>query len=297
MARARFLIPLLVAVGLFVKPAPAAAQQVQTFFDPASFTAVAGNGLTCEDFNDIPAMTQFPTLSLPGVTFSSTTPAPHALMAVGPASVPGLTSTALLANDFSLTEPSPLVIDFAPGVQAASLEVFSVLPGEFISPPGTSVFVLVAGTFGSEFIPVFLQPGAPTFIGFVAPVGTISNVTLVNPPFQARFIAADNVCFGNLPVVDPPPPPPVEDPLEEALDALEEALADGRAAGEIRKLGTSLEDKLADARAAVEAEDAELAAEKLVALGKQVKAQRGKHISREMADELLALIAECLELL
>lgn len=302
MARARFLIPLLFALGLGLQTAPARAQGFQYFSDRAAFTAVTGNGLSNVDFQELPDGTPVPPLTYPGISVGSPALSPTPLTAVGAASVPGLPSMAILANDASFGDPSPLVFDLVPGVQAVGLDVYSLLPGDFVSPPGTALTLSITGTNGSDLQIVPLVPGGPTFFGVVTSVGAITNIAVLNTPGQARFVAADNVAFGNLPVVDPEDPeepeePPVVDPLDAVLDQLEASIAQGRADGSIKKLGSSLEDKLALARLALEDEDDEDAATALKCLGMQVLAHRGKHISRSRADELLVLVKEGLELL
>lgn len=301
MARARFLIPFLFALGLGLQSAPASAQFLY-HADRAAFATATGNGLSAVTFDELPDGGQVPALPYPGVTVSSPGFSPTPLTAVGPGTVSGLPSVAILANDASFGDPSPVVLDFAPGVQAVGLDVYSLLPGDFVSPPGTALTISVSGTNGSDLQIVPLTPGAPTFFGVIASVGTITNIAVLNMPGQARFVAADNVVYGNLPVVDPEDPeepeePPVVDPLDEVLDELGASIAEGRADGSIKKLGSSLEDKLALARLALEDEDEEAAADALKSLGKQVLAHCGRHISRSRAGELIALVKEALELL
>jgi len=298
MARARFFIPLLFALGLGLQSAPASAQFLY-HSDRAAFVTAVGGGLDAVNFDELSDGVQLPPLTYPGITISSPAFSPTPLTAVGGGSVPGLSSTAILANDASFGDPSPLIFDLAPGVQAVGLDVYSLLPGDFISPPGTALLISVTGTNGSDLQFVPLTPGGPTFFGVVASVGTVTNITVLNAPGQPRFVAADNVVFGNLPVVPPPDPedPPTVDPVDEALDALEASVAAGRADGSIKKLGSSLEDKLGQVRLALVDEDEATAADALKSLANQVKAQRGKHIQTGRANEILELIADTLALL
>jgi hypothetical protein len=218
-----------------------------------------------------------------GVTFSSPGGL-DALLALSPGQLPALSSTALLAN----YKGSPMIMDFPQGTSAVSLQAMVFSGG--LSPEGSSVVVTVEGTNGfTSQSTVPLSAGTSTFMGFSLDSGSITRVTIANPPSTENFVLVDDVSTGSLPVAS--------DPLSGGLDAIGAALAKGRETGAIRRLGTSLEDKLAAAEAAYEAGDEAGVADALKSLGNQVRAQRGKKIAAATADELLQLIADTLALL
>lgn len=286
MARVTLWAGLAVAAAVLLAPRPSAAQQLQHFPTRASLNAAANDELLGLDFEELPEFFSYNTLTYPGVTVRSANTEVFSLMAAGPASFPALPSNTLIAIEASNPEPSPLILEFSEPVTAVGLDMSSFAPDGVVSPEGTSFLVTVDGSDGSQTLAVPLIPGAPTFLGLGATSGTISRVTVANPPGQQRYVAVDDVLYGDLPAG-----------IGAVLDDMAQLIADARAAGAIKKLGTSLEDKLAAIRACVEAEDLEGAAEKLNAFANQVRAQRGKKIAPEVADELRDLVAEALELL
>lgn len=285
MVRVTLWMALFTAVGL-VTSRPAAAQELQFFPTRASLNTAANNELAGLDFEELPEFFSYETLSYPGVTLRNTNTGSFAVMALGPASFPALPSNTLISIDHSNAEPSPLVLDFTAPVTAVGLDLNAFAPDGIVSPAGSSFVITVDGSSGSQSFVLPLTAGAPTFLGLGAMSGTISRVTVANPAGQLRFVAADDVLFGDLPAG-----------IESVLDELEQAIAAGKASGSIGKLGTSLEDKLAEVRAAVSADDSSAAAAKLKAFANQIRAQRGKKISTTVADNLAGLIAEALGLL
>jgi hypothetical protein len=274
---------LLLVLALFWS-SPAAAQDLTLFSDPTAFARATGSDLPCVDFDELESLTQYAQLSYGGVTFSSASDEANALMALGPDALPALSSTVLLANRETGTEPEPLVVEFSPAVTAVGLEVLSLLNDGSISPAGSSIVLTVEGREGSQTLE--LQPGAATFIGLIAETGSISKIKLSNPAGQKRFVAVDNVCYGD-----------AGEPTLLSLDRLAAAIAAGRRDGTIVGLGDSLEAKVKAARAAAEAGDLEGAEEALTALAHEIRAQRGKKITAATADALLALIQESLDAL
>ncbi|MGV3724545.1 MAG: hypothetical protein ACO1SX_26925 [Actinomycetota bacterium] len=285
MVRVTLWTALLVAAAV-MGPRPAAAQQLQSFPTRESLNAAANNELLGLDFEELPEFFSYETLTYPGVTVRSTNTAVFSLMALGPGSFPALPSNTLISIEASNPEPSPLILEFTTPVTAVGLDLNAFAPDGVVSPAGSSFVVTVEGTDGSQSFVLPLTEGAPTFLGLGATSGSISRVTVANPVGQTRFVAADDLLYGDLPAG-----------IEAVLDDIEQVLADGKAAGKIGKLGTSLEDKLAEVRAAVEAEDGAAAAAKLKAFANQVRAQRGKKIAAAVADALASLVSDGLALL
>lgn len=257
-------------------PQPAKAQAYRTFTDRTAFQAATGSGLNTVDFEALEDDTTYRTLEFPGVVFSSTDGDLQDLLVISPElyDFPALRSRVLLSN----RNANPMILDFSPQVNAVGLDVLCL-------PTGDGVVVTVEGDGGTASYPVPLTEGGPAFFGVIA-AGGIRRVTVANPEGQFRFVAVDNVSYGAL-----------GDPLARCLDDLKAALAAGRADGSIRTLGCSLETKLATARSLLEAGRPGEAAACLRALGNEIRAQRGKKISAARADQLLAILARCLELL
>lgn len=282
MVRNALWLPIL-AAALLLNPKPAGAQQLTYYSTAADYNAAVANAIPTIDFEDLPAGTFSTTLVKNGVNFSSPGGL-DALLALSPDQLPALSSTALLAN----YKGSPMIMDFPQGTSAVSLQAMVFSGG--LSPEGSSVVVTVEGTNGfTSQSTVPLSAGTSTFMGFSLDSGSITRVTVANPPSTVNFVLVDDVSAGSLPVAS--------DPLSGGLDAIGAALAKGRETGAIRRLGTSLEDKLAAAEAAYEAGDEAGVADALKSLGNQVRAQRGKKIAAATADELLQLISDTLALL
>ncbi|MFN3651088.1 MAG: hypothetical protein ACK47B_16055 [Armatimonadota bacterium] len=278
MTRRSFALLSALVAAILLQPRVAHAQQLEYFGQRADFAAASGDDLARLDFTELEDNSHFQTLAYPGLELRSTDGDPGDLMVISDELFPGLPalqSRVLLSN----RNFNPLVLEVNPGVTAVGLDVMALLSGG-------GVEVIVDTTAGSQSYLVPLTDGGPTFVGFIARQGTITRVTVANVPGEAQFIAVDNVCYGNVPV-----------PIGAALEALEEALAAGRADGSVCGLGSSLEDKLAAVRAAVEAEDLAAAGTALRCFDDHVRAQRGKKISADRADQLRTLAAELAALL
>lgn len=275
----------LIGAALLCVPRGAAAQ-TQVFTERGAFTAVAGQSLSCVDFENLADGDSFETLSLPGVLFRSTQHFPVDLMVLGPESapLPQIGSHVLLSN----LNFNPLVIEFSNEVTAVGLDVISVPD---VGTAAGSLLVTVEFSGGSLQEEIPLLSGGPSFVGFVS-TSPISRVTVSNIGGFAAFIAVDDVCYGVAPTAPPEPDTP-----ERCLQALSSAIATGRADGTITGLGSSLESKIAATRRALARNDAVTASQVLLAFVHQVEAQRGKHIAEDRAAELIDLARRCLALL
>jgi hypothetical protein len=269
----------LLTIILVGAPRPASAQGVQLFTDRGVFTTAAGSGLTSVDFDGLTDGAQSQTLAVPGALFHSLDGDTADLMVVSPDtySFPALTSRVLLSN----RNFNPMVVDFSPQAAAVGLDVLAL-------PTGAGLVVTVEGTEGSQAFEVPLTDGGPAFIGFVAPSGGISRISIANAAGQNAYVGVDNVSFGAVPPADP---------LARCLDRLSAAIAEGRADGSIRTRGQELERKVATARAALAQKKGRAALAMLRSLRAQVREQRGRKMARARAEQLVGLIDQCLALM
>lgn len=286
MARATILAALALAAGLLGTPRPASAQQLQVFPDRTAMTNAAGSPLLGASFEDLPEFSFYATLPYEGLTLHASDELTPSLGVFGPATFPSLPTNTLVSLEATGPEPGPVVLDFAPAVTLVGLDVSSFYFDGSVSPAGSSVVVTVEGTDGTQSQVLNLNPNGPTFLGLGAVTGSISRITISNPAGQQRFVAVDDVAYGALNAGIGP-----------LLDQMSQIVADARANGLIRRLGTSLEDKLSRAKAALAAEDFEDLKARLESLQNQIRAQRGKKIAESVADELTAIITHAFELL
>jgi hypothetical protein len=274
-------------LAALLAPRPAAAE-TQTFSDRAAFSAAAGAGLGCVDFEELEDWSFFDVLTYPGLEVGSHLGSPTDLLVLSPDSFsdPALTSRVVLANrDFG-----PVILTFDAGVNAVGLDVLTLDPSG--SQPSVGVVVTVESSTGAQSFPIPLASGGPAFFGIITPGETISRVTVENTPGQERYVGVDNICSGTAADGEPEP-----DLLQQRLSDLLAAIAAGRADGTIRQVGPALKAKARAARKQAAAYRRKAAAGSLRALIKQTRAQRGKKIAAGRADQLIALANECLSLL
>jgi len=286
MARATILAALALAAGLLAPAQPAAAQQLQVFPSRTALNNAANNQLAGASFEELPEFSFYATVPYEGVSLHSTDSVNPNLAVFGSATFPALPSNTLVSLDGSGPEPGPVVIDFAPAVTAVGLDMCSFSFDNSVSPAGSSLVVTVEGTDGTQSQVVPLTADGPTFVGLGAVTGTISRITISNPAGQSRFVAVDDLVYGSLAVGIGP-----------LLEQMSQVIADARAEGTIKKLGTSLEDKLSSIGAALANGDYEAVEEGLVCLKNHIRAQRCKKISSAVADELTTLIGQAIALI
>ena len=252
----------------------------------AALSNAASNQLAGVSFEELPEFSFYPTLSYERVTLHSADTVNPTLAVFGSATFPTLPSNTLVSLDGSGPEPGPVVLDFAPAVTAVGLDISSFYFDGSISPAGSSLVVTVEGTDGVQSHLVSLTANGPTFVGLGAVTGSISRVTISNPVGSSRFVAVDDLAYGDLAVGIGP-----------LLDQMTQTIAAARADGSIRRLGSSLENKLYGIGAALARGDFDEVKSGLEALGNQIAAQRGKKIAPAVADELTAVIQQALALI
>jgi hypothetical protein len=270
-----------VAIGLFCSARPASAQQYRMFTDRAQFgSAVDAQSITEHTFEELGDGSYYQRVEYAGLSLRSLDDDPQDLLVISPESYsfPALRSKVLLSN----RNFHPMVMDFSTAPAAVGLEGIRL-------PQGDMIVITVEGTGGTETFEVAVVQGGPQFVGFMASTGSVTKVSVANPPGVNEFIAVDNVCFGGAAVDEGG-----EDPLGDCLERLSAAIAAGRADGSIRSLGQSLEHKMDLIRAAAGAGRYRRVGMLLRALKLQVRAQRGRKIATARADQLQGLIAECL---
>jgi hypothetical protein len=286
MARATILAALALAAGLLGPTKPASAQQLQVFPDRAALVNASNGPLAGASFEDLPEFSFYTTLPYEGLTLHSIDPVNPSLAVFGPATFPQLPSNTLVSMDATGPEPGPVVLEFAPAVTAVGLEVCSFYFDGSVSPAGSSVLVTVEGTDGAQSQVLNLNPDGSTFLGLGAVTGSISRITISNLAGQTRFVAVDDVAYGELAAGIGP-----------ILDQMSQVIADARANGLIWRLGTSLEGKLEEIKSDLAQEDLEDVKEGLQSLRNEICAQRGKKIAPAVADQLNALIQDALALI
>lgn len=286
MARTTILVALVVAAGFLGTTKPASAQQLQVFSNRAALTNAANNQLGGVSFEDVPEFSFQATLPYEGLTFHSTDTVNPSLAVFGPATFPTLPSNTLVSMDASGTEPGPVVLEFAPAVTAVGLDVCSFYFDGSVSPAGSTVVVTVEGTDGVQSQVLDLAADGSTFLGLGAVTGSITRVTISNPVGQTRFVAVDDVVYGELAAGIGP-----------LLDQMSQTVATARANGTIRRLGTSLEDKLQAIKEHLALEEMDGVQAGLVSFQNQLRAQRGKKIAATVADQLNILVQQALALI
>jgi hypothetical protein len=291
MNRRTFLsMAVLAACCLVLAPGPAAAQTVTLFTDLDEFELVAGKGQPCIDFEQRTAGEFFRVLDFSDILFHAEDDTATDLRLIGPDPSLGLESRMLLSN-----RPfDSLVAELTPGVVVFSADVLSWRSDLPFPPPGSSLIVLVESTAGSETFDVTLANDGPTFIGLITDSKDtlITRVSFINPEGQDRFVAVDNVCYGDIAIPDP------GDPLLDCLADLSDAIEEGRADRSISsRVAPLLQNRVRAAEEAVEDDDLASAERSLRALRIVVRGFRGSRISPPRVRQLIGLIDECLDLL